>query len=138
MARQRCKDVFSLSTNGRLFQRNVEDYVVGTTGTAKILKNEIYNDRGEVASKFEGKKPSMYDVEHQHLFRSIREGKPINNGTYMSYSTLMAIMGREASYTGKKIKWDEMMASDQKLGPKQLAWGDYEPDKVAKPGDGAW
>ncbi len=117
---------------------DVEDYVVGTTGAAKILKNEIYNDKGDVAWKFEGDKPSMYDIEHQHLFRSIREGKPINNGTYMSYSTLMAILGRQASYTGQEIKWGDMMASDQKLGPKQLTWGDYEPDKVAKPGDGAW
>ena len=80
----------------------------------------------------------MYDVEHQHLFKSIRDGKPINDGQYMSYSTMMAIMGREASYTGQKIKWSALMESEQTLGPKKLEFGDYTPDKVAMPGERGW
>ena len=43
----------------------------------------------------------MYDQEHRELFAGIRSGNIINNGTYMSYSTLLAIMGREAAiFTG--------------------------------------
>jgi predicted dehydrogenase len=113
---------------------DVEDYIVGTEGTAKILKHEIRDAKGNVVWKFDQKKPSMYDVEHVHLFRSIRQGQPINNGDYMCKSTLMAIMGREASYTGKKIEWDKLHASDVKLGPENWAWGDYQPREVAKPG----
>ncbi|MCH2179270.1 MAG: Gfo/Idh/MocA family oxidoreductase [Mariniblastus sp.] len=113
---------------------DVEDYIVGTEGTAKILKHEIRDANGNVVWKFDQKKPSMYDVEHVHLFRSIRQGQPINNGDYMCKSTLMAIMGREASYTGKKIEWDKLHESDVKLGPENWAWGDYQPREVAKPG----
>lgn len=109
------------------------DHIVGTKGRASILSWEIENELGKNNYEMKGK-PSMYDVEHQHLFRSIREGKPINNGTYMSYSTLMAIMGRNASYTGKKITWDELMKDDTRLGPTDYDQADYEPAPVAMPG----
>jgi predicted dehydrogenase len=116
---------------------DTEDYVVGTEATAHVLRNEILANT-QVIWKYQGDNPSMYDVEHQQLFRSIREGKPINNGSYMCDSTLVAIMGREASYTGQVIKWDEIKNSDQRLGPERLEWSDYEPDPVAKPGGDAW
>ena len=45
--------------------------------------------------------------EHDELFEAIRDGKPINNGEYMAKSTLLAIMGRMAAYTGKTITWDD-------------------------------
>lgn len=116
---------------------NTEDYVVGTEGSARILKAEITNELGKQSHKIKGK-PSMYDVEHQHLFRSIREGNPINDGTYMSYSTLMALMGREAAYTGKKVEWKDFMESEKVLGPDDVFMADdYEPDPVAMPG-GKW
>jgi hypothetical protein len=110
-----------------------EDHIVGTKGTAKILKGQIVNEDGKFSHK--KRNPSMYDVEHQHLFRSIREGKPINNGTYMSYSTLMALIGRDAAYTGKKIKWADFMKSEKRLGPDDIYNAEnYVPDKVARPG----
>ena len=48
----------------------------------------------------------MYQIEHDELFASIRSGKPINDGEWMAKSTLMGIMGRMATYTGKVITWD--------------------------------
>ncbi len=112
---------------------DTEDYVVGTKGSAKVLKFEITNEDGKQSLKQQGK-PSMYDVEHQYLFRSIRNGEPINNGQYMSYSTLMAIMGREAAYTGKKLTWDKFMQSEERLGPKDYSDVNYKPLGVRKPG----
>ena len=109
-----------------------QDYVFGTDGTAKILANEIESEK---PWKFEfggdGKKPNMYDLEHVALFKSIREGKPLNNGDYMCKSTLMAIMGREACYSGKAITWKQAMSSNQVLGPSEYAWGPA-PDVVIK------
>lgn len=32
-------------------------------------------------------------------------------------------MGREAAYTGKRITWDEIMNSDQRLGPTEYKMG---------------
>ena len=65
----------------------------------------------------------MYDVEHVELFKSIKEGKPINNGQYMCYSTMLAIMGRMATYTGQRITWDEALNSKQDLTPESYEWG---------------
>ena len=113
---------------------DVDDYLIGTKGSARVLKFEILDRKGNIIWKFDRKKPSMYDVEHVHLFRSIRQGNPINNGDYMCKSTLMALIGRQASYTGQKMDWDEYYHSDQKLGPEKWEWGDYEPAPVAKPG----
>jgi len=92
----------------------VEDYILGTKGTAKVIAHEI---NGENPWKFDGQKPGMYDQEHNELFAAIRKGETINNGTYMSYSTLMAILGREVAYSGKRITWEEIMNSKQNLSP---------------------
>ena len=109
-----------------------ECHVFGTRGVAHILKNVIDSPDGQW--RYQGKSPSMYDVEHQHLFRSIRNDDPINNGDYMCKSTMMAIMGREASYTGKEIQWDEMWNDETTLGPDQLTWGDHDAGPVPVPG----
>lgn len=105
---------------------NVEDYVLGTKGSAKVLKHEVTKQTpdGEQKWKYKGDKPSMYDVEHKELFAGIRSGDIINNGEYMSYSTLLAIMGREACYSGEKITWEQAMNSKQDLTPSAYAWTD--------------
>ncbi len=76
----------------------------------------------------------MYYVEHKELFAGIRSGDILNNGKYMSYSTLLAIMGREACYTGEKITWEQAMNSKQDLSPKAYAWSDTAVPEVAMPG----
>ncbi len=108
-----------------------EDFIYGTKGTARVLANEI---KGETNWKFEGKKPSMYQLEHVALMKAIRDGKPINNGDYMCKSTLMAIMGREAAYSGQVIKWEDALASNLKLGPDKPDWGPAPEVEVRMPG----
>ncbi|MFN7292935.1 MAG: Gfo/Idh/MocA family protein [Pirellula sp.] len=108
-----------------------EDFVFGTKGTAKILANSI---KGETNWRYEGNKPSMYELEHVALMNSIRRGEALNNGDYMSKSTLMAIMGREAAYSGQVITWKDMMESDMKLGPDDIAWGEAPEVAVPMPG----
>jgi predicted dehydrogenase len=110
-----------------------EDYVFGTKGQAKVLAHELKPTSGN-SWKYTGDRPSMYDVEHQELFAGIRSGNIINNGEYMSYSTLMAILGREACYTGQNITWEEGMASEIDLTPPDYVWGDMESPPVAIPG----
>jgi myo-inositol 2-dehydrogenase/D-chiro-inositol 1-dehydrogenase len=107
----------------------VEDFIVGTKGHAEVLAHSINGER-----VFPRKKPNMYLVEHEELFQAIRKGEAINNGKYMSYSTMLAIMGREACYTGQEITWEQAMNSQQRLGPTEYKWGDVEAQPVAMPG----
>jgi predicted dehydrogenase len=77
----------------------------------------------------------MYQTEHDELFAAIRAGKPINNGEYMAKSTLLAIMGRMAAYTGQQITWDMAMKSQENLSPPEYDWSMKLPDPpVALPG----
>ena len=76
----------------------------------------------------------MYDVEHNELFAGIRSGNLINNGVYMSHATMMAIMGREACYTGQTIGWDTALNAEQNLTPAAYEWGEIKTPPVATPG----
>jgi predicted dehydrogenase len=113
-------------------KNTVEDYMLGTQGKAEVLRNYIQG-QGE-PWKYNGPKASMYDIEHKELFEAIRSGQTINNGTYMSYSTLLAIMGRMACYTGQEITWDMAMNSQEDLSPAAYEWGDVKIPEVAVPG----
>jgi predicted dehydrogenase len=112
----------------------VEEHVLGTDGTAHVLSHEIDDRNGKRKWRYRGPKPSMYRVEHEALFSSIRNGKPINNGPYMCNSTLLAIMGRMATYTGKRITREELTNNQESLGPATYEWGDMPEPAVAIPG----
>ena len=58
-----------------------------------------------------------------HLIYAIRTGNYVNEGEQTALSTLTAIMGRTAAYTGRLITWDEIMKSDLDLGPKEIKFG---------------
>ena len=64
----------------------------------------------------------MYQKEHDLLFASIRKNQPMNDGKRMATSTLLAMMGRMAAYTGQEITWDQAMNSQEKLFPEHLEW----------------
>ena len=102
---------------------DIQDYVIGTKGVANLQYHYIKpHDGGKMWRGRRIKGDNMYQNEHDELFKSIRAGKPIYNGDYMCTSTLMAILGREAAYTGKRVKWEELLNSKQDLSPK----GGYE------------
>jgi myo-inositol 2-dehydrogenase/D-chiro-inositol 1-dehydrogenase len=64
----------------------------------------------------------MYQVEHNELFAAIRAGKTINHGTWMAHSTMLAILGRMAAYTGQTITWEQAINSQEVLAPAVLGW----------------
>jgi hypothetical protein len=115
-------------------KNNVEDYVQGTKGRARVLAHEI-EAQGAELWKFDGPKtPGMYDQEHVEMFEGIRAGNHINNGQYMSYSTMLAIMGRMVCYTGQEITWEQAINSTEDLTPEKYEWGDVKIPEVAMPG----
>ena len=112
----------------------VEERVLGTEGKAEVLANKLYDRAGKRKWAYRGSNPSMYRVEHQEMFASIRAGKPINNGHYMCNSTLIGLLGRTAAYTGGTVTWDQLMASQERLGPAEYSWTDVKEHSVAIPG----
>ena len=115
---------------------DVTDHIFGTTGVCHVMDHEI-SAGGKTTWKFRPKKGEsvdMYQSEHNELFASIRSGTPINNGDYMTKSTLMAIMGRMSAYTGKSITWEQALNSKEALGPGKYEWGQLATPQVAVPG----
>ncbi|GAB5441431.1 MAG: Gfo/Idh/MocA family oxidoreductase [Fuerstiella sp.] len=115
-------------------ENDVNDYIVGTKGRADVMKHRIFDLDGNEIWKFEGEGGDMYQIEHDELFASIRGAHPINNGDYMCKSTMMAISGRMAAYTGQKLTWDQVMNSEEDLSPAAYEWGDVPVPDVAIPG----
>ncbi len=76
----------------------------------------------------------MYQAEHNEMFTALRDGKPINNAEKAATSTLLALMGRMAAYTGEVITWDRAMESEESLVPSTLDWGDAPQRPVPIPG----
>jgi predicted dehydrogenase len=114
---------------------NVNDHVIGTRGSAQLMAHSVTPTGGqpwEFGS--ETKVKDMYQVEHDELFAGIRAGKHINDGDSAAHSTLMALLAREAAYTGKRLTWDALLKSNQNLAPKAYAWGDIPTPAVPMPG----
>ena len=111
------------------------DYIIGTKGQATIGRGPMPRITGENKWTYEGTKNDMYQAEHDALFASIRRGQTINEATWMTTSTMLAIMGRMAAYTGQQITWEQAMASQDKLFPDDMRWdGKFEPPPLPLPG----
>jgi predicted dehydrogenase len=114
--------------------KEVTDYVFGTKGVAEIMRHRIRGARPWSLRRQRGVKDDMYQNEHDELFASIRAGKPINDGERMASSTLMAIMGRMATYTGQEITWQLALNSKEDLTPPKYEFGPLPMPAVAQPG----
>ncbi len=111
------------------------DFVMGSDGVGTIKGWDEPTITGKETWRYTGPKADMYQVEHNELFESIRKGQPINDGIWMANSTLMALMGRMAAYTGKEVTWDQALNSQEKLVPDNLTWDMSLPIKpMAMPG----
>jgi myo-inositol 2-dehydrogenase / D-chiro-inositol 1-dehydrogenase len=99
----------------------VTEHVAGTKGKCDISGGLI---EGANPWKFSGKSPNPYQVEHDDLFESIRSGNPINEGEYGATSSMTAILGRLATYSGKVVSWKDALNTNIRLAPadQSYAW----------------
>jgi hypothetical protein len=89
---------------------------------------------GDKAWRHDGPNNDPYQSEHDDLFAAIRAGKPFSEARMVAESTLTAIMGRMATYSGQEVTWEQAMASDEKWGPDSYEFGPLPVDPVPMPG----
>ena len=65
---------------------------------------------------------NMYLEQQIVLSRAIRNQEALNEGERLAMTTLVAIMGRTAAYTGREITWREMLTSRERLVPESIEW----------------
>jgi predicted dehydrogenase len=112
----------------------VAERLVGTKGQTYTDGSGGYIT-GPAAYKYDGPNPNPYYQEHADLIRSIREGKPLAEGVAVAESTMVAIVGRMSTYTGRQVKWDwAMQASKLDLRPPKYEFGPLPEQVVAVPG----
>jgi predicted dehydrogenase len=109
------------------------EMIIGTEGYTNC-QNAIWDLKGNIKWKFEYPKDENgnemettlippYVQEQMHLAYAIRTGDYVNEAEQTAISTLTAIMGRTAAYTGRAITWDEIFKSDMDLGPAKIEMG---------------
>jgi predicted dehydrogenase len=98
---------------------SVSEALVGSLGNCQADK---YTITGPKAWRYRGENNLPYVQEHTDLIASIRAGKPYNEFKEVVESTLTAIMGRMATYTGKAVTWEQALSSEESLVPASLDW----------------
>jgi predicted dehydrogenase len=93
---------------------NATDVVMGTKGRCYLGECRI---EGETKWRFSGEHNNPYLAEQKALIDSVLQGKPINSGYHMANSTLFAVLGQLACYSGKPITFEEAAKSNFRFGP---------------------
>ena len=115
------------------------DWIAGSKGIGYVngwaprQSNLKFND-GATTFRYKGDTPSMYQNEHNELFKAIRDGELINDGDWMTQSVAMGLMGREAGYSGRTITWDEIMNSQKEIVPTDPKFGPRPAIVIPQPG----
>jgi hypothetical protein len=104
----------------------------GTKGTCQIgagnVGSRIGDREGREILQMKGSIADAYKQEHKDLIDSIRAGKPLVEVREMADSSLAAVLGRVAAYTGQRVTW-KFLAEESILDlfPTDLAWDASRP-----------
>lgn len=113
----------TMSRVGEVFQLTKGSVVMNDWAAARV-----YDYSGmEIQSITNSEGHNPYQEEHNRLFASIRNREVIADGEHGAKSTMSAIMGRMATYSGQVIEWEKALASDRLLMPQELSWDSTPP-----------
>ncbi len=93
-------------------------------GCWNSVSEHFHGTKGSDTCSARVKGPNPYDQEHADLVDAIRKNKKYNEGHYGATSSMTAVLGRMATYSGKIVKWDEAVQK----GPEEMIYKD--PDKL--------
>lgn len=110
---------------------SVSEHVQGTKGSCDVGAHTI---RGENAWRFRDRGRDPYQQEHDDLFEAIRNDKPFNEAEYGAKSSMTAILGRMATYSGKILDWNDALNSNLSVMPKSFDWDAETPNKPGSDG----
>ena len=114
---------------------SVSEHCHGTKGYADVSGSKIYDAEGKIIHNFSPRTEEERDLsqghqqEHHDLFADLRAGKIADEGEWGAKSTMTAILGRMATYSGKPIKWDDALKSEVVISPveKYTSFADTPP-----------
>lgn len=97
--------------------------ITGTEGTAFVNPggSQIVDANGNETFRLKHGGMNPYVQEHTELIDSIRSGRPLAELEATADSSLTAVMGRFAAYSGKEVTWDSITKSQVDLMPDEGA-----------------
>jgi len=107
----------------------VDEVLIGTKGKIQCGAANIVDLKGKVLYQFDKKTENQpYQQEHDELFAAIAKGEykfaDAENG---AKSTMTAILGRMATYSGQVMDWDKSINSGLDIMPKVYDWNAKPP-----------
>lgn len=106
---------------------DVGNVIHGTQGQCHIgaanAGSRIIDRRGRKVWEMAGSIADAYRQEHKDLVDSIRAGRPIVELRQLADSSMVAVLGRMAAYTGQRVTWN--FATEESrldLFPGDLTW----------------
>jgi predicted dehydrogenase len=118
---------------------SVSEAVVGSKGTSDP-KGMIKPKDGTPWRFANQGATDPYVQEHIDLINAIVNDTELNEAKQVTDSTLTALMGREAAYSGSVVEWDDMLNSKYKYGPEllytepaKMTWGAFRTLKPPMP-----
>jgi predicted dehydrogenase len=111
--------------------QSVSEHVHGTKGRADVSGSKIYDADGKMIHNFANLGGDGHQQEHHDLFADLRAGKMPQEGEWGAKSTMTAIFGRMATYSGQMLKWDQCLNSEVVESPveKYTSFQDEPPHK---------
>ncbi|QDT65035.1 Gfo/Idh/MocA family protein [Calycomorphotria hydatis] len=103
----------------------VTEKLRGSKGEIDMTRGSVVTDSGE-KMRIRGA-GGGHQLEHYDLFGALRNGDIYNEGEYGAMSTLTAILGRMATYSGKKVTMEQALNSEVQLVPETMTWDSAPP-----------
>jgi len=98
---------------------SVSEGVHATKGSSAPDRAMIQPKGGQMW-RFKEKSIDPYVQEHMDLITAIHKDSELNEAKQVTDSTLTAIMGREAAYSGADVAWDDILNCKFAYAPEQL------------------
>jgi predicted dehydrogenase len=111
----------------------VGEIIHGTKGMARLTSGSA-RITGSNPWTFKGPNNNPFVQEHMDLQKAIVDGTPLNETRAVAESTMSAIMGRMAAYSGTELEWEAALNDPLNLMPPALKLGPLPQAPVAIPG----
>jgi myo-inositol 2-dehydrogenase / D-chiro-inositol 1-dehydrogenase len=107
---------------------SISEHALGTKGSADINGGR-YVIKGANPWRFPSRSTQQdaFQQEHDDLFAAIRQNTPYNEAENAAHSTMTAIMGRMATYSGLQVDWDDAINSKIELVSAIDSWDSPAP-----------
>ncbi len=105
---------------------NVSEHAHGAKGYSDVSGSRIEPMGGE-QWRSRARRVDPYQQEHDDLFAAIRADEKYNEGDFGAESTMTAILGRMATYSGKAVKWEDAIKSPFDMSPQQYSFDAQPP-----------